>query len=172
MFFKVLSIVILIGLSTTHAETVQSAIDKAMTGLTVSSSPEPYSKSIQRIYMGKDKNGRITTGIAYRKFDSFETITGLIIVDRTESGFIVRNVCFPDLVKIKNSKNRAKIQTITQYFKNIPFNPHAEKSAVDGLTGATGQSLKASGMLNYMARQLALQMETPPNWTHLPNTRK
>ena len=66
--------------------------------------------------------------------------------------------------KIKNAKDRQQVLTVLAQFKDVPFDPHAEKSAVDGLSGATRYGIKTSGYLNYMARRIALEMEARPDW--------
>ncbi len=87
-----------------------------------------------------------------------------MIVDKTENGYVLREAIFPDIDKIKNAKDRKQIMSVLKQFKNVPFDPHAEKSAVDALSGATRYGIKTSGYLNYLARHVALAMETPPEW--------
>lgn len=144
---------------------IQSAVDTALDGLNVVASEDPYSRTIQRLYIGFDKTGVPKTGVAFREIESFKTITGIVVVDKTENGYVLREAFFPDASKIKNAKDRKQVLTVLEQFKNIPFDPHAEKSAVDALSGATRYGIKTSGYLNYMARHVALQMETLPKWT-------
>jgi hypothetical protein len=144
---------------------LQQTIDQAMTGLSsISTSADPYSRSIQRIYIGFDENGEPKTGVAFREIESFKTITGVVVVDKTDTGYMLRESSFPDIGKIKNAKDRKQILTVLEQFQNIPFDPHAEKSAVDSLSGATRYGIKTSGYLNYMARHVALQLANPPAW--------
>jgi len=111
------------------------------------------------------KNGRPKTGIAYREIESFKLITGVVIIDKTEKGYILREAIFPDIGKIKNAKERLQVLAILKHFKNVPFDPHAEKSAVDTVSGASHHGHRTTGYFNYMARQVALQMENPPKWS-------
>jgi|GEM_PF-3546852 len=143
---------------------VGHAIDAALAGLDARASDEPYNRAIERMYIGFDDSGRPQTGLAYREIESFKPITGVVIVDQTAIGFVLREALFPDIAKIKNAKDRKQVLAVLKQFKNIPFDPHAEKSAVDGLTGATRYGIKASGYLNYMARRIALEMESNPTW--------
>jgi hypothetical protein len=144
---------------------IQAAVDQALTGLEVVDSADPYSRTIARMYIGFDKNGAPKTGVVYREIESYKTITGVVVVDKTTDGYMVREAFFPDIGKIKNAKDRKQVLTVLKQFKNISFDPHAEKSAVDSLSGATRYGIKTSGYLNYMARHVALQMETLPKWT-------
>ena len=155
----------LLGASRSNAEQVQAVIDRALAGLYVVVSEDPYSDTLKGMYIGRDEYGRAKVGVVYREFESFETITGVVIVHKTPEGFILHEALFPDIGKIMNEKDRQQVLTVLQQFKNVPFDPHAEKSAVDGLSGATRHGLKTSGYLNYMARRVALEMEDLPAWT-------
>jgi hypothetical protein len=135
-----------------------------MAGLTVRTSDDPYSRTIEKMLIGYDAHGEPKTGLAYREIESFKPITGIVIVHKTANGFILHEALFPDIGKIRNAKDRKQVLSILKQFKNIPFDPHAEKSAVDGLTGATRYGIKTSGYLNYMARRIAIEMENKPNW--------
>jgi hypothetical protein len=143
---------------------LQQTIDQALAGLTIVESEDPYSRVIKRIYIGYDENGEAKTGVAFRVIESFKTITGVVVVDKTDSGFILREAAFPDIGKIKNAKDRKQILAVLEQFQHIPFDPLAEKSAVDALSGATRYGIKTSGYLNYMARHVALQLANPPAW--------
>jgi hypothetical protein len=143
---------------------IQQTIDKALTGLTVAISDEPYSRTIKRVYIGFDETGAPKTAVAFREIESFKPITGVVVVEKTDKGYVLRKAAFPDIGKIKNAKDRKQVLTVLEQFQNIPFDPHAEKSAVDALSGATRYGIKTSGYLNYMARHVALQMETLPKW--------
>ncbi len=147
------------------ADKAQETVIAAMEGLRTAASPVPYSRSIEQLYIGFDEQGNPKTGAAYREIESFKPITGVVIVDKTENGFILREAVFPDITNIKNPEDRKQVQAVLKQFKNVPFDPHAEKSAVDALSGATRYGIKTSGYLNYMARHVALQMESPPKWT-------
>lgn len=149
---------------TAHADDVQVIIDKAMTGLEIAVSDDPYSRTIERMLIGYDAQGESAVGIAYREIESFKPITGIVIVEKTDDGFVLLEALFPDIGKIKNAKDRKQVLTVLKQFKGVPFDPHAEKSAVDGLSGATRYGQKTSGYLNYMARRVALEMETKPDW--------
>lgn len=167
MRLKVIMIGLLfVGIIGTQADNVQEAIDRALTGMEVAVSDEPYSRTITRMYIGRDKSGTASVGIAYRDIESFKPITGVVVIHKTTDGFILHEALFPDIAKIKKAKDRNQVISVLKQFKNIPFDPHAERSAVDGLTGATRYGIKTSGYLNYMARRVALEMETLPEWTH------
>ncbi len=148
----------------THADDVQSIIDKAMTNLTLKASGTPYSRTIEKMLIGYDAQGKPKVGIAYRKIESFKPITAVVIIEKTTKGFVLREALFPDIEKIKVAKDREKILAVLRKFKGVPFDPHAEKSAVNGLSGATSYGLKTSGYLNHLARKIALEMEAKPNW--------
>lgn len=166
MRFKVLAICMFImGVGPARADQVQAAVDQALAGLDIVASDDPYSRTIKRMFIGFDGQGKAKLGAAYREIESFKTITGVVIVDKTPEGFILREALFPDIAKIKNAKDRKQVLTVLEQFKNIPFDPHAEKSAVDTISGATRYGLKTTGYLNYMARRIALEMETLPDWT-------
>lgn len=143
---------------------IQKAVDQSLEGLDVMASNDPYSRTIKRMYIGYDKTGTPKTGVAFREIESFKTITGIVVVDKTENGFVLREAYFPDISKIKNAKDRKQVLAVLKQFKGVSFDPHAEKSAVDALSGATRYGIKTSGYLNYMARHTALQMENPPTW--------
>lgn len=151
-------------LGTALADSIQDTIDQALSGLEVAVSDAPYSRTIQRIFIGYDKQGNPRTAVAFREIESFKPITGVVVVDKTESGYVLREALFPDIDKIRNPKDRRQVLTVLEQFKNVPFDPLAEKSAVDTLSGATRYGIKTSGYLNYMARHLALQMENLPDW--------
>lgn len=166
MIFRVFStILFLLCTCSARAETVQAVVDRAMSGLPeIKTSDAPYSRTIERMLIGYDAEGQPKVGIAYREIESYKPITGIVIVHKTAQGYILYEALFPDIGKIKNAKDRKQVLSILKQFKGIAFDPHAEKSAVDGLTGATRYGLKTSGYLNYMARRIALEMETRPNW--------
>ena len=166
MIVRVLTIgVLFAGILSAQAETVQSQIDQAMKGLHVSASSDPYSRTIEKMLIGYADNGEAMVGIAYRKIESFKPLTGIVIIHRTPDGFILHEALFPDIQKIKKAKDRKQVLAILKQFKNIPFDPHAEKSAVDGLSGATRYGIKISSYFNYMARRTALEMEAKPDWS-------
>ena len=165
MIFKVLTIgLLLLGSLSVQAANVTALINQAMEGLEVKASEQPYSRTIEGMLIGYDSTDQPKVGIAYREIESFKPITGVVVVHKTADGFILHEALFPDISNIKNAKDRKQVLAILKQFKNIPFDPHAEKSAVDGLTGATRYGLKTSGYLNYMARRTALEMEARPNW--------
>lgn len=169
MLMKMLSIALLVvSVSSVQAESIDALIRQAMSGLVVKTSESPYSRTIEKMLIGYDADGQAKTGIAYREIKSFKPITGLVVVHKTPDGFILHEAHFPDIAVIKNAKDRQQVLTVLDAFKNIPFDPHAEKSAVDGLTGATRYGIQTSGYLNYMARRTALEMEAGPNWDILP----
>ena len=165
MRIKMLSIALFfITAATALAEPVSVLIRQAMSGLVVKSSETPYSRTIEKMLIGYDTNGSARVGIAQREIKSFKPITGVVIIHRTEDGFVLHEAHFPNISKIKKAKDRQQVQTILKSFKNIPFDPHAEKSAVDGLTGATRYGIQTSGYLNYLARRTAREMEAAPDW--------
>lgn len=165
MLFRVLTVGALwLSLLSAQADRVKSLIDQAMEGLEVSISSDPYSRTIERMLIGYDSDGEAKVGIAYREIESFKPITGIVIVHKTPTGFILHEALFPDIQKIKKAKDRKQVLAILKQFKAIPFDPHAEKSAVDGLSGATRYGIKTAGYLNYMARRTALEMKAKPNW--------
>ena len=159
----------LAGVFSVKADDIQSVINDAMTGLEIKASDEPYSRTIERMLIGYDRSGEAKVGVAYREIESFKPITGVVIIRRTPTGFMLHEALFPDINKIRNAKDRKQVLAILKQFKNIPFDPRAEKSAVDGLTGATRYGIKTSGYLNYMARRTALEMETKPDWPKQKN---
>ncbi|WP_372796893.1 hypothetical protein [Pontiella sp.] len=165
IFKKLTLLLALCAAASAAADDVQETVTRAMEGLRTAASPVPYSRTIKQLYIGFDNEGRPKTGVAFREIESFKTITGVVIVDKTENGYVLREAVFPDIGKIKNAKDRKQVNAVLQQFKQIPFDPHAEKSAVDTLSGATRYGIKTSGYLNYMARHVALQMESPPKWT-------
>jgi hypothetical protein len=146
------------------AADVQTVVESAMAGLEVKVSDDPYSRTIERMYIGYDAEGKARVGIAHREIKSFKPITGVVVVNKTDEGFVLSAALFPDIAKIRNSKDRTQVLNVLKSFQNIPFDPHAEKSAVDGLTGATRYGIQTSGYLNYLARRTALEMESKPNW--------
>ena len=165
MFRRLAISTLALGLLSVPAETLQSLIDQTMTDLNVTTSEVPYSRSIEKILLGYNAKGKVVTGISIRKIDSFESITGIVIIHKTPRGFILHQAHFPDIGKIKNAKDRNQVLTVLKQFQNIPFDPHVEKSAVDSLSSATRYGIQTSGYLNYMARQTALEMEAHPIWT-------
>jgi hypothetical protein len=164
MWIRQSILALFLGISCSFADSVQNVIDQALTGLTPTASEDPYSKVIKRMYIGWDEAGEPRIGIAYREIESFKPITGVVIVEKTADGYVLKKALFPDINKIKNAKDRKQVQAVLKQFQNVPFDPHAEKSAVDGLTGATRYGIKTSGYLNYMARRIALEMENPTEW--------
>jgi len=149
---------------TARADTVQSIVDKAMTNLTLKVSGTPYSRTIEKMMIGYDAQGEPKVGIAYRKIEAFKPITAVVIIEKTAKGFVLREALFPDIEKIKNTKDRNQVLAVLRQFKGVPFDPHAEKSAVNGLSGATRHGIKTSGYLNHLARKIALEMEAKPDW--------
>ena len=163
---KKISILFVLSIVTAAwADDIQKTVASALEGLRVAESHDPYSRTIKRMYIGFDENGNPKTGVVYREIESFKTITGVVIVDKTDQGYVLREAIFPDIKKIKNAKDRKQVMTVLRQFRNVSFDPHAEKSAVDALSGATRYGIKTSGYLNYLARHVALQMESPPEWT-------
>lgn len=157
-------IAILLGAIPVGANPIQDAVHDALDGLNIVASDDPYSNTIQRMYIGYNAEGQPVTGVAYREIKSFKTITGLVIVDHTDEGFVLREAVFPDISKIKSAKDRKQVLTVLRAFKGVSFDPHAEQSAVDGVSGATRHGLKTTGYLNYLSRRTALAMEDPPEW--------
>ncbi|WP_372805819.1 hypothetical protein [Pontiella sp.] len=170
MLYRVLLAGLLLA-TASLADGVRDIVERSMSGLRTAASDEPYSRTIKRMYLGFDPSGHVKTGIAYREIDCFEIITGVVVVDKTPEGYVLREAFFPDVEKIKNEKDRKQVLAVLQKFKNVPFDPHAEKSAVDVLTGATRYGIQMSGYLNYMARHVALEMEQPPQWAKADGSR-
>ena len=165
MLFRVFPIIVfLLYAGAARANEIQAVVDQAMTGLEVKASDDPYSRTIERMFIGYDADGQPKVGIAYREIESFKPITGIVIVHKTADGFILYEAVFPDIGKIRNAKDRKQVLSILKQFKGVAFDPHAEKSAVDGLTGATRHGHKTSGYLNHMARRIAIEMEARPDW--------
>lgn len=168
MLIKIVRIILLVvSAATAQAADIDSLIRQAMDGLDVKGSATPYSRTIEQMMIGYDTNGVARVGIAQREIKSFKPITGVVIIHKTAEGYILHEAHFPDISKIRNAKDRQQVQTVLKSFKNISFDPHAEKSAVDGLTGATRYGIKTSGYLNYMARRTALEMEADPKWDNI-----
>jgi hypothetical protein len=165
MVFKAIILSLFLScISSVHGEELKSVISRSMAGLEVKISDNPYSRTIERMLIGYDSEGNAKVGIAHRKIESYKPITGIVIVHWTPDGFILHEALFPDIKKIRNAKDRKQVLSVLKQFKAIPFDPHAEKSAVDGLTGATRYGIKTSGYLNYMARRTALEMKAKPDW--------
>ena len=165
MVFKAIILFLFLScISSIQAEDLEKVIAQAMAGLEVKISENPYSRTIERMLIGYDREGNPKVGIAHRKIESYKPITGVVIIHWTPDGFILHEALFPDIKKIRNAKDRKQVLSVLKQFKAIPFNPHAEKSAVDSLTGATRYGIKTSGYLNYMARRTALEMQTKPDW--------
>jgi len=162
--FGIFGLCLLFSLSALGDE-LQTVVDQTLTNLTVKVSKAPYSKAIKQMLIGCDAHGVPTVGIALRKMDVFEDLIGVVIVEKTSKGFVLREVRFMEMEKIKKLKERKQLLAALKPFKGVLFDPHAEKSAVNGLSGATRHNLKLAGYLNYMARTLALEMEAnPQNW--------
>ena len=160
MLFRTLAITLLITAGAVAKDNpIQAVIDQALEGFKVVASAKPYSQNIERIYLGLDQDGQPSIGIAFRKIESFKILSAVVIVEKTPKGYVLREVLFPDIGKIQNSKDRTQVLSILNRFKDVPFDPHAEKSAVDGLTGATRHMGKIGGYLNHMARRIAMEME-------------
>lgn len=119
----------------------------------------PFSDLIEFMQLGCDATGRATRAVAYREIESFKPITGVVVVDITDDGFILRSASFPDISKIKNGKNRRQVESIIKPIKEITFNPDSGKRAVNTVSGATRYGAKALNYINYMARRAALELE-------------
>ena len=120
----------------------------------------PYSSLIEHVQLGCDTTGKPMIGIAVRTIESFKPITGLVVVERTDSGFLLRTATFPDIARIKNGKNRRKVQALTQSLHQLPFQLNDDTPPIDGMSSATRYSAKALHYFNYMARTLARELET------------
>lgn len=147
-----------------HANETDAVVAKAMTGLEIRVSPKPFSRIIKRMYVGLDDKGKPRTGIAIRQIEEFNSITAVVIVDKTEKGFVLREVEVPDILNMRKPDDRRQLQKLLEKFKGASFDPHAAKSAVDAMSGATRYSARMASYLNYMARHTALTMETAPDW--------
>ena len=119
----------------------------------------PFSDLIEFMQLGCDSTGYAIRAIAYREIESFKPITGVVIVDITDDGFILRSASFPDIRKIKNGKNRRQVESIIKPIKEISFDPYNGKRAVNTVSGATRYGAKALNYINYMARRAALELE-------------
>ena len=110
MIFRVFSIILfLLCTGVARAETVQAVIDRAMSGLLeIKTSDDPYSRTIERMLIGYDAAGQPKVGIAYREIESYKPITGIVIVHKTDKGYVLYEALFPDIGKIKNAINQAK----------------------------------------------------------------
>lgn len=161
LVYIVLALLAAIG---SYADDANDAIKAALKGMSQTSRKVPHSAAIEAMYLGYDAKGDIKVGIAVREIKTFKDITGIVIVHQTTEGFKIHEAQFPDLHKIRSAKDRQQVESILKMFKNKPFDPHVEKSAVDGLTGATKYGLRISGYFNYMARKTALEMKANPDW--------
>ena len=121
--------------------------------------PSPYSSLIEHVQIGCDASGKPMIGIAARTIESFKPITGLVVVERTDEGFLLRKATFPDIARIKNGKNRRKVRALTQSLHQIPFQLTDETPPIDGMSSATRYSAKALHYFNYMARTLARELD-------------
>lgn len=146
------------------AADLPSLIGERMNGLQVHVSPKPFSRTIERIYIGYDKTGEARTAIAMREIESYKPLTGVVIVEKAGEGYLLKEALFPDIGAIRNPKDRQEVNKLLRHFREVVFDPHAERSAVDVVSGATRYTAKTAGYFNYMARQAALQMELQPDW--------
>ena len=140
-------------------EEVEVQINAYMADYTPIPMPSPYSSLIEHVQIGCDASGKPMIGIAARTIESFKPITGLVVVERTDEGFLLIQATFPDIARIKNGKNRRKVQALTQSLHQIPFQLTDETPPIDGMSSATRYSAKALHYFNYMARTLARELD-------------
>lgn len=165
MRFKAIIICILCtSVTLVHADEVETIVKQSMEGLEVKASKVPYSRVIMQMYIGLDQQAEPRTGIAVREIESFNSITTVVVVDRTDEGFVLREVSVPDIRKMRKPDERKQVLKLLRRFKDVPFDPHQEKPAVDAVSGATRYSVRMISYINYLARQAALDMETQPDW--------
>ena len=164
MNFKIRSVVFALMIAMTSASEEQSLevvelIKSAFHGYQIEEAKRPFSDLIEFMQIGYDESGLASRAIAYREIESFKPITGVVIVDIIDDGFILRSASFPDIRKIKNGKNRRQVESIIKPVKEIKFNPHSGKRAVNTVSGATRYGAKALNYINYMTRRAALELE-------------
>jgi len=157
-------VVLFAGLLSAQADDISTAIDQTLVKLDARVSKEPYSRVIKRMYIGYNEQGESETGIALREIESFASITAIVIVDQTADGFTLREVLIPDIKKMRKPDERKQVLKLLERFRNVPFDPYSEHSAVDTVSGATKYSIKMTSYLNYLARHTALEMQKKPDW--------
>ena len=151
--------IVMMSASEDQSLEVVELIKEAFQGYQIEEAKIPFSDLIEFMQIGYDESGLASRAIACREIESFKPITGVVIVDIIDDGFILRSASFPDIRKIKNGKNRRQVESIIKPVKEIKFNPHSGKRAVNTVSGATRYGAKALNYINYMTRRAALELE-------------
>jgi len=123
-----------------------------------------YSRAIPFVFLGCDTTERPTYGVAARKIKTYKKVTILLLVSKRKDGFFIDRIVVPDLNAIKDPKKRAKVENAVNAFVGRQARMSGETSSVDAVTGATRYQKRLYTYFNLMARKVAAEMQSNPDW--------
>ena len=128
-----------------------------------------YSKSIPIIYLGYDKDGKVTQGVAMRSFKTYKTVTALISLKRVGDKIVVDTVDIPDIGKIKEMKKQEKVLSALRGMSGtVVWQEKANQQKIDAVTGATRYQKRIYLYMDKMSKALVKEMNSDPGWPRKP----
>ncbi len=123
----------------------------------------PYSRSIPQMYIGRDANGKAVAGVALRAFKSYEVVTTMLLVKRTDAGMVIEEVTVPDIAVIKKEDKRKKVTGALEAFSGnvIRKGDKGDVQKIDAVTGATRYQKRIYAYVNDMAAKIVAEMDKP-----------
>lgn len=142
---------------------VEQAVMKNLSGAREVAHLQKFSRAISDVYLAFDARGKVTRGIALRRFKTYETVTAMLILEHNEKGFVAIKAEIPDISIIKKAKKRTKVlRAINAFAGKVIQKKNGPLYRVDAVSGATRYQKRIYATLNLLAKKLVAVMQNPP----------
>ncbi len=132
-----------------------------------------YSKTIPYMFLGYDKDGKTSQGVAMRSFKTYKRVTAMIALKRDGEKVVVDVVDIPDIGLIKDIDKQEKVLEALKGISGTVVQDSSGKSqTIDAVTGATRYQKRIYLYLNKMSEALLTEMNEDPGWARKPTKNK
>lgn len=128
-----------------------------------------YSKTIPHMFLGYDKDGKTSQGVAMRSFKTYKRVTAMIALKRDGNKVVVDVVDIPDIGVIKDIKKQEKVlEALKGIGGTVVQDASGKTHTIDAVTGATRYQKRIYLYLNKMSEALLVEMNSDPGWARKP----
>ncbi len=128
-----------------------------------------YSKTIPYMFLGYDKAGKTSQGVAMRSFKTYKRVTAMIALKRDGERVVVDVVDIPDIGLIKDIKKQEKVlEALKGIGGTVVRDASGTTHTIDAVTGATRYQKRIYLYLNKMSEALLVEMDSDPGWARKP----
>lgn len=145
--------------------TDQSKILNYFKGLNKYSHKSKYSKTITDMYLAFGNDSQPEMGAAYKKFKTYKKVTALLIIEKQNGDYVVRDALIPDIAIIKDAEKQKTVRNAVHSFKGKVIQQKGKKfKKIDAITGATRYHNLIYATLNLLAKKIISEMEKNSDW--------